>query len=60
MTEPVTDTDLSKHLNDARGVLTMRWKKLDLEAIRRGARANGVLEQFEELLEAVQEEDEWG
>jgi len=53
------ETELSKHLNDARGVLAMRWKKLDVEAIRQRARANGILEQFEELLRAAREESEW-
>jgi hypothetical protein len=34
----------------------MQWGDLDLEAIRRGARASGVLEQLEVLLVAVQQE----
>jgi len=50
------ETESDKHLRDARGVLVMQWGDLDLEAIRRGARANGVLDQFETLLEAVHRE----
>jgi hypothetical protein len=47
------ETGSDKHLRDARGVLVMQWGELDLEVIRRGARTNGVLEQFEALLEAA-------
>jgi len=47
------ETGSDKHLRDARGVLVMQWGELDLEVIRRSARANGVLEQFEALLEAA-------
>lgn len=36
----------------------MQWGALDLEAIRRSARAAGVLGQFEELLEAARREIE--
>ena len=50
------ETGSDKHLRDARGVLVMQWGELNLGAIRRGARANGVLEQFEALLEAVHRE----
>ena len=46
------ETGSDKHLRDARGVLVMQWGELNLGAIRRGARTNGVLEQFEALLEA--------
>ncbi len=52
------ETESDKHLRDARGVLVMQWEKLDLEAIRRGARAARVLERFEELLEAARREIE--
>lgn len=50
------ETGSDKHLRDARGVLVMQWGELNLEAIRRGARANGVLEQFEALLGAAHRE----
>ena len=52
------ETESDKHLRDARGVLMMQWGALDLEAIRRSARASGVLEQFEELWEAARREIE--
>ncbi|MBM4465711.1 MAG: hypothetical protein FJ014_09205 [Chloroflexi bacterium] len=42
-----------KHLRDARGVLVAQWGELDLEAIRRGARAAGTREQFEAIFEAA-------
>jgi len=51
-------TESDKHLRDARGVLVTRWGRLDLEAIRRGARAAGVLDQFEKALEAARREVE--
>jgi len=35
-----------------RGVLMTQWGELDLEAVRRSARAGRVLEQFDLLLEA--------
>jgi len=47
------ETGSDKHLRDARGVLTMQWGGLNLEAIRRGAHASDVIETFENLLEAV-------
>ena len=47
-----------KHLRDARGVLVTQWGRLDLETIRRAARAAGVLDQFEQVLEAVRREVE--
>ena len=53
------ETGSDKHLRDARGVLVMQWGELDLEVIRRGARTNGVLEQFEALLEAAHGEYEY-
>jgi hypothetical protein len=52
------ETESDKHLRDARGVLVTQWGQLDLEAIRRGARAAGVLSQFEKLLEAARREIE--
>ena len=52
------ETGSDKHLRDARGVLVMQWRELNLEAVRHGARANGVLEPFEELLEVVRREIE--
>ena len=52
------ETESDKHLRDARGVLMMQWGVLDLEVVRRSARAGGVLEQFEELLEAARREIE--
>jgi len=52
------ETASDKHLRDAQGVLMMQWGELDLEAVRRGARASGVLEPFEELLAAVEQETE--
>ena len=52
------ETGSDKHLRDARGVLVMQWNELDLESIRRGADANGVLEAFEKLLEAARQEIE--
>lgn len=47
-------TDSEKHLRDVRGVLAMRREELQMETIRHNARANGVLEQLEELLDAEQ------
>ncbi|MBL7064416.1 MAG: hypothetical protein ISS49_09475 [Anaerolineae bacterium] len=52
------ETESDKHLRDARSVLMMQWEELDLEAVRRGAHASGVLEWFEELLAAVEQETE--
>ena len=52
------ETESDKHLRDARGVLMMQWGVLDLEVVRRSARAGGVLGQFEELLEAARREIE--
>ena len=47
------ETSSDKHLRDARGVLVIQRTELDLEAIRRSARASGVLEQLENLLETL-------
>jgi len=52
------ETESDKHLRDARSVLMMQWGELDLEVVRRTARASGVLEQFDLLLEAVRQEIE--
>ncbi len=51
-------TKSDMHLRDVRGVLVAQWGLLSVEAIRCSARANGVLEQFEELLEATRREIE--
>lgn len=48
------ETGSDKHLNDARGVLVVQWQDLHLEAIQHQARVSGVLDLFEQLLEAVQ------
>jgi hypothetical protein len=47
------ETGSDKHLRDARGVLVMQWGQLDLELVRGTARAGGVLEAFEQVLEAA-------
>jgi len=47
------ETGSDKHLRDARGVLLMRWETLDVEAMRRRARAAGVSELLEGILEAA-------
>jgi hypothetical protein len=47
------ETESDKHLRDARGVLMTQWGELDLEAVRRSARASDMLEQFELLLDAA-------
>ncbi len=49
-------TESDEHLRDVRGVLVTQWGKLDREAIRRGARSAGVLDQFEKVLEAARRE----
>ena len=46
-------TGSDKHLRDARGVLVMQWGELNLETMRRAARASDIGETFEELLEAA-------
>jgi hypothetical protein len=51
-------TESAKHLRDVRGVLITQWDELDWKAVRRNARASGVLEHLEELVKAVQEEIE--
>jgi len=52
------ETESDKHLLDAQGVLVIQWGELDLDLVRRRARAAGVLEQFERLLAAAREEVE--
>lgn len=52
------ETESDKHLRDARGVLVSQWDRLDLEAIRRRARAAGMLERFEAIWEAARREVE--
>ena len=52
------ETGSDRHLRDVRGVLMTQWGHLDLEAVRRGACASGMLEQFALLLQAVQQEIE--
>jgi hypothetical protein len=52
------ETESEKHLRDARGVLITQWGDLNLEAVRRSARASGVLDQLEELVAAVRQEVE--
>ncbi|MFN8447003.1 MAG: hypothetical protein U0175_39790 [Caldilineaceae bacterium] len=47
------ETNSDKHLRDVRGVLTMQWGEINLEAIRRGARGTGALEVLEQILELV-------
>jgi len=49
------ETESDKHLRDARGVLITQWGTLNLEAIRRGARAAGMLDQFETLFESARQ-----
>lgn len=48
-------TGSDRHLRDARGVLITQWESLDLEAVERGARAFGVLEQFEAVRREIEE-----
>jgi hypothetical protein len=49
-------TESDKHLQDAQSVLTMQWGDLDLDLMRRSARAAGVLEPMERLLGMVARE----
>ena len=50
-------TGSDKHLRDVRGVLVSQWGRLNLETVGHRARSAGVLDQFEEILEAVRRED---
>jgi len=52
------ETGSDKHLMDAQGVLVILWGELDLDLVRRRARAAGVMEQFERLLAVAREEIE--
>ena len=52
------ETGSDKHLRDARGVLVTQWENLDLETVRRRARASVIVEQFEAALEAARRETE--
>ena len=51
-------TGSDKHLRDARGILMTQWGTLNLEAVRRNARASGVLEQWQDVLETARGEIE--
>jgi hypothetical protein len=51
-------TGSDKHLRDAKGVLTMQAGTLDLDEIRRAARAMDLLQAFEELLETLRGQTE--
>jgi len=52
------ETDSDKHLRDAQGVLVIQWGEMDLDLVRRRARAAGVMKRFERLLAAAREEIE--
>lgn len=52
------ETGSDKHIRDVRGVLAAQWGELDLEAVRRGARAAEMLDRLEELFEVVRSEME--
>jgi hypothetical protein len=51
-------TESDRHLRDAESVLVMQWGELDLELMRRSARAADVVEALERLLEGVRREIE--
>jgi hypothetical protein len=53
-------TESDRHLQDAQSVLMMQWGELDLDLVRRSACTAGVLEPFERLLQAAQQEKEIG
>ena len=48
------ETGSDRHLRDARGVLATQWGKIDLEEVKRRARAVGLLELLGEVIEAAQ------
>jgi len=52
------ETGSDKHLRDVRGILVTQGEQLDLDAIRRSTQAAGVLDPFEEILEAARRETE--
>jgi len=47
-----------EHVRDVQGVLISQWGELNLEAIRRGARAAEMLDRLEELLKIARRETE--
>jgi hypothetical protein len=49
-------TQSDRHLLDAQGVLVMQWEELDRELILRAARAAGVVEDYEMILELARRE----
>ena len=51
-------TESDRHLRDAQSVVVMQWGELDLELMRRSARAADVVEVLEGLLEATRREIE--
>lgn len=52
------ETGSDKHLRDARGILVTQWERLDLQAVRRRARAAGVGGQFEHVWQMARREAE--
>jgi hypothetical protein len=49
-------TQSDRHLRDAQGVLVMQWEDLDMELIRRAARAADVSGAYEMMLELARRE----
>ena len=47
------NTESDRHLRDARSVLTMQWGQLDQDAMLRTARAAGVLERLQKLIDTL-------
>jgi hypothetical protein len=52
------ETGSDKHVRDARGILVTQWERLDLQAVRRRARAAGVGGQFEHVWQMARQEAE--
>jgi hypothetical protein len=52
------ETGSDKHVRDARGILVTQWERLDLQAVRRRARAAGVGGPFEQAWEMARQEAE--
>jgi hypothetical protein len=52
------ETGSDKHLRDARGVLVTQWDRLDMEVVRRRARAARVDDRFEQAWEMARQEIE--
>jgi hypothetical protein len=50
------ETGSEKHLRDARGILIIQWGRLNLDNIHRWARAAGVEETWQTLLEVARKE----